>query len=98
MEPLLPFGSTFILICQTSPITICDKSHYLERKYVVFAIPVSQKQRCQLLFFLILDSLSAQMNVPITKFSGNIMLHLKLCIYVSISKQNIKIAIFLVLI
>ena len=41
-------------------------------KYVVFATPVSQKRRCQPISF-ILDSLSAQINVPDTKFSRNTM-------------------------
>ena len=44
----------------------------MERKYVVFATPVSEKRRCQPSSF-ILDSLSAQMNVPDTKFSRNTM-------------------------
>ena len=42
----------------------------MERKYVVFATPVSKKRRRQPIYF-ILDSLSAQMNAPNTKFSGN---------------------------
>ena len=60
------------MICRTSRITLCGKSCDLERKYVVLATPVSQKQRRQSISF-ILDSLSAQMNVPGTKFSRNTM-------------------------
>ena len=66
------FWSTLILICRTSRITLCGKSCDLERKYVGFATPVSQKRRRQPISF-ILDSLSAQMNVPNTKFSRNTM-------------------------
>ena len=63
------FWSTLISICQTSPIiTFCGKSCDFEGKYVVFATPVSQKRRRQPIYF-ILDSLSAQMNVPHIKFS-----------------------------
>ena len=54
------FWSTVILICQTSPITLCSISCDLERQYVVFASPVSQKGRRQPISF-ILDSLSVQM-------------------------------------
>ena len=71
-EAFVAFWSTLILICQTSRITMCGKSCDLERKYVVFATPVSQKQRRQPIFF-ILDSLSSQMN---TKFSRKTMKHL----------------------
>ena len=51
---------------------LCGKSCDLEKKHVVFATPVSQKRRRQPISF-ILDSLSAQMNVPDTKFSRNTM-------------------------
>ena len=71
-EAFVAFWSTLILICQTSRITLCGKSCDLERKYVVFATPVSQKRRCQPISF-ILDSLSSQMNVPDNKFSRNTM-------------------------
>ena len=64
--------STLVLICRTSRIALCGKPCDLERKYVVFATPVSQKRRRQPISF-ILDSLSAQMNVPYTKFSRNTM-------------------------
>ena len=75
MKRLLPFGGTLIWICRTSRITLCGKSCDFERKYVVFETPVSQKRRRQPIFF-ILDSLSAQMNVPNTKFSRKTMKHL----------------------
>ena len=71
------FWSTSISICQTYPITLCGKLCDFEGKYVVFATPVSQKRRCQPIYF-ILDSSSAQMNVPDTKhvkFSGNSVEH-----------------------
>ena len=72
-EAFVAFWSTLILICQASPITLCGKSCYLERKYVDFAtIIVSQKRRRQPIYF-ILDLLLAQMNLPNTKFSGNSM-------------------------
>ena len=71
-EAFVAFWSTWILNCRTSRITLCGKSCDLERKYVVFATPVSQKRRCQPISF-ILDSLSAQMNVPDTKFPRNTM-------------------------
>ena len=71
-EGFVAFWSTLILICQTSRITLCGKSCDLERKYVVFATPVPQKQRRQPISF-ILDLLSARMNVPDTKFSRNTM-------------------------
>ena len=74
-EAFVSFWSTLILICRTYCITLCGKSCDLEKKYVVFATPVSQKRRRQLIFF-ILDSLSAQMNVPNTKFSRKTMKHL----------------------
>ena len=74
-EVFVAFWSTLILICQTSRITLCGKSCDLERKYVVFATPVSQKRRRRPTFFFILDSLSAQMNVPNTKFSRKTMKH-----------------------
>ena len=74
-EAFVAFWSALILICQTSRITLCGKSCDLEKKYVVFATPVSQKRRRQPIFF-ILDSLSAQMNVPNTKFSRKTMKHL----------------------
>ena len=60
------------MICRTSRITLCGKSCDLERKYVIFATPVSQKRTRQPVSFL-LDSLSAQMNVPDSKFSRNTM-------------------------
>ena len=72
-EAFVAFCSTLILICRTSRITLCGKSCDLERKYVVFASPVSQKQRRQPIFFFILDSLSAQINVFDTIFSSNTM-------------------------
>ena len=75
-EAFVAFWSTLILICRTSCITLCGKSWDLERKYVVFATPVSQKRRRQPFFFFFLDSLSAQMNVPNTKFSGKTTKHL----------------------
>ena len=50
---------------------MCGKTCDFEGKYVVFATPVSQKRRRQPIYF-ILDSLSATMNVPYTKFSGNL--------------------------
>ena len=71
-EAVVAFWSTLILICRTSRITLCGKSRDMERKYVVFATPVSQKRRRQPISF-ILDLLSAQMNVPDTKFSRNTM-------------------------
>ena len=74
-EAFVAFWSTLILICWTSRITLCGKSCDLERKYVVFATPVSQKRRRQPIF-VILDSLSAQMNVHNTKFSRKTMKHL----------------------
>ena len=74
-EAFVAFWSTLILICRTSRITLCGKSCDLERKYIVFGTPVSQKRRRQPIFF-ILDSLSAQMNVPNTKFSRKTMKHL----------------------
>ena len=70
-EAFVAFWSTLILICRT----LCGKSCDFERKYVVFATPVSQKRRRQPIFF-ILDSLSTQMNVPNTKFSRKTMKHL----------------------
>ena len=42
-EAFVAFWSTLILICQTSHITLYGKSCDLERKYIVFATPVSQK-------------------------------------------------------
>ena len=66
-EAFVTFWSTLILICRTCCITLCGKSCDLKRKYVVFATPVSQKRRRQPISF-ILDSLSAQMNVPDTNF------------------------------
>ena len=76
-EGFVAFWSTLILICRTSRITLRGKSCDLERKYAVFATPVSQKRRRQpIFFFFILDSLSAQMNVPNTKFSRKTMKHL----------------------
>ena len=74
-EAFVAFWSTCILICQISPITLCGKSCDIERKYVVFGTPVSQKRSRQPSYY-ILDSLSAQMNVPNTKFYGNSMKHL----------------------
>ena len=74
-EASVAFWSTLILICRTSHITLCSKLYNLERKYVVFATPVSQKRRRRPIFF-ILDLLSAQMNVPNTKFSRKTMKHL----------------------
>ena len=44
-EAFVAFWSTLILIRRTSRITSCCKSCDLERKYVVFAIPVPQKRR-----------------------------------------------------
>ena len=78
-EAFVAFWSTLILICRTSRITLCGKSCDLERKYVVFATPVSQKRRRRPIFFyffFILDSLSAQMNVPNTNFSRKTMKYL----------------------
>ena len=74
-EAFVAFWSTLILICRTSRITLCGKSCDLERKYVFFATPVSQKRRRRPIF-LIFDSLSAQMNVPHTKFSRKTTKHL----------------------
>ena len=76
-EAFVAFWNTLILICRTSRITLCGKSCNLKRKYVVFAIPVSQKRRRQpsTYFFFFLDSLSAQINVPNTKFSRKTMKH-----------------------
>ena len=74
-EAIVAFWSTLILICRTSRITLCGKSCNLERKYVVFATPVSQKRRRRPICF-ILDSLSAQMNVPKNKFSRKTMKHI----------------------
>ena len=71
-EAFVAFWSILILICRTSRITLCGKSCDLERKYVVFETPVSQKRRWQTIYFN-LDSLSAQMNVPDAKFSRNTM-------------------------
>ena len=71
-EAFVAFWSTLVLICRTSRITLCGKSCDLERKYVVFATHVSQKRGRQPISF-ILDSLSAQMNVPDTKISRNSM-------------------------
>ena len=71
-EAFVAFWSTLILICRTSRITLCGKSCDLERKYVVFATPASQKRRHQPIPF-ILDLLSPQMNVPDTQFSRNTM-------------------------
>ena len=71
-EAFVALWSTLILICRTSCITLCGKACDLERKYAVFATPVSQKRRRQPISF-ILDLLSAQMNVPDTKFSRNTM-------------------------
>ena len=71
-EPFVAFLSILILICWTSRITLCGKSCDLERKYVFFATPVSQKRRRQPISF-ILDSLSALMNVSDSKFSRNTM-------------------------
>ena len=62
-EAFVAFWSTLILMFRTSRITLCGKSCDLERKYVVFATPISQKRRRQPISF-ILDLLSAQMNVP----------------------------------
>ena len=74
-EAFVALWSTLILTCRTSRVTLCGKSCDLERKYVVFA--TSQKRRRRpIFFFLILDSLSAQMNVPNTKFSRKTMKHL----------------------
>ena len=64
-EAFVAFWSTLILICQTSRITLCGNLCDFERKFVVFATPLSQKRRPQRISF-ILDSLSAQMNVPDT--------------------------------
>ena len=76
-EAFVAFWSTLILICRTSRITLCGKSCDLDRKCVVFATIVSQKRRRQPIFLnFILDSLSAQMNVPNTKFSRKTMKHL----------------------
>ena len=54
---------------------MCGKTCDFEGKYVVFATPVSQKLRRRPIFF-ILDSLSAPINVPYIKFSGNSMKNL----------------------
>ena len=51
------------------------KSSDIEGKHVIFATPVSQKRKRQPIYF-ILDSLSAQINVPDTKFSENSKEHL----------------------
>ena len=50
-EAFVAFWSTLILICRISRITLCGKSCDLERKYVVFATPVSEKRRRQPVFF-----------------------------------------------
>ena len=50
-EVFVAFWSTLILICQTSRITLCGKSCDLERNYVVFGTPVSQKRRRRPTFF-----------------------------------------------
>ena len=60
---------------EISPITLCGKTCDFEGKYVVFATPVSQKRRRRPIHF-ILDSLSAPMKVPYTKFSVNSMKNL----------------------
>ena len=73
-EAFVAFWSTLILICRTFRITFCGKSCDLERKYVVFGTPVSKTKTST--YFVILDSLSAQMNVPDTKFSRKTMKHL----------------------
>ena len=54
---LVASWSILILICQTSFITLCGKSYDLVRKYVAFATAVSQKRKCQPIYF-ILDLLS----------------------------------------
>ena len=72
MKLLLPFVAHINIDLSNSRITLCGKSCDLERKYEVFATPVSQTRRRQPISF-ILDSLSAQMNVPDTKFSRKTM-------------------------
>ena len=72
------FCHFFFLMKSTTPIFYFInilKYIGLKRKYVILATPFSQKQRRQPLYF-ILDLLSAQMNIPNTKFSGNSMKHL----------------------
>ena len=57
-EAFVAFWSTLILICRTFGITLCGKSCDLERKYVVFATPVSEKRRRQvepIFFFFFLN-------------------------------------------
>ena len=72
-EAFVAFWSTLILICHTSRITLCGKSCDFWRENMwFFSTPVSQKRKHQPISF-ILDSLSAQMRVPDTKFSRNIM-------------------------
>ena len=74
-EAFVAFWSTSILICRTSHITLCGKSCDLERKYVVLQLLYLKNEDVDL-FFFILDSLSAQMNVPNTKFARKTMKHL----------------------
>ena len=50
-------------------------NHAISRKICRFGTPVSQKRRRQHIHFT-LDWLSAQMNVPNPKFSGNSMKHI----------------------
>ena len=87
-EAFVAFWSTLISIYRTSRITLCGISCDLERKYVLFATPVSQKRRRQPSSFN-LDSLSAQMNVPDTKFSRNTMK--LLTVFVSTSGTQMRV-------
>ena len=73
MEPFLAFEALQYRFVKL-PLLLCVVNHVILREniHVVFATPVSQKRRCQPIYF-IFESLSAPMNVPYTKFSGNSM-------------------------